>query len=333
MKKAFSHAAKPGHYKIPEIYTHDVFPESDTFMKTYNLTYGAAYTKERLLRVAVDLSKTEYGGPFGAVLAIKNKENETFELVSIGFNHVVSGNNSMLHAEKVAIHEFRRRNPNQGTLPPDTFLFTSCEPCTQCRSCFLVNGGKPDNIVYVLTKDDAFKEGGFDDAYLFDVAQKPISERSNIKWGTSESESDVVLDYNLVDLDQDAKPFLHHFLETYFQYTQKQGVSCESPGKYARISTLPKSLLEESNRPYLRSFLSVVDWTKLTLIISDKNYQDQFGTITLFNEQELSVGEQDTHYLEIAKQHMREWKQKVETQSIGSYGQDSSGIAVKQEKI
>ena len=156
------------------------FPNYLAILKTINSKFEKQlFNLNELTKIAVDLSENPESGPFGAVLA--QKVGEAYAILGVGSNLVVANNNSMLHAETVALINFLQQHPKENMLPENTVLVTSCEPCSQCRSYFLAMGGNPQNIKSVLTKSDANIFGGFADDSLYEIVTKPISVRK-INW-------------------------------------------------------------------------------------------------------------------------------------------------------
>ena len=94
------------------------------------------------MRLAIELAlqnvQRRTGGPFGAVIV----EQESGRLVSVGVNSVVRLNNSVLHAEMMAIMLAQQRVGSY-TLhgsERDHVLVTSCDPCAMCLGAVLWSG-------------------------------------------------------------------------------------------------------------------------------------------------------------------------------------------------
>ena len=130
---------------------------------------------EARMRLAIALARENVerraagGGPFGAIVV----ERDSGRLVSVGVNSVVRLNNSVLHAEVVAIMEAQRRvgaySLHDPALPAHE-LITSCEPCAMCLGAALWSGVR--RIVCGATRADAtrlaFEEGPvFEDSYRY----------------------------------------------------------------------------------------------------------------------------------------------------------------------
>lgn len=105
--------------------------------------WDAAYsTDETRMRLAIDLAlqnvQRRTGGPFGAAIF----EHTTGRLVAVGVNSVVRLNNSVLHAEMVAIMMAQQRLGSYTLQGPnlDHVLVTSCDPCAMCLGGALWSG-------------------------------------------------------------------------------------------------------------------------------------------------------------------------------------------------
>ena len=127
----------------------------------FDRTYG---TDEDRMALAVRLARENVfhgtGGPFGAAIF----EEESGRLVAIGVNRVVPLNNSVLHAEVVAMMMAQARlgvySLSLEGLPGHE-LFTSCEPCAMCLGAIQWSGVR--RVVWAATREDAgrlhFDEG------------------------------------------------------------------------------------------------------------------------------------------------------------------------------
>ena len=95
---------------------------------------GTIHEERKLMQLAVRVALANVretgGGPFGALIA-----TGAGEVVSVGYNMVVSSRDSTAHAEIVAI---RRAEAALGTFQlrgggrPVLKLFTTCAPCVMC---------------------------------------------------------------------------------------------------------------------------------------------------------------------------------------------------------
>ena len=94
------------------------------------------------MRVAIDLSRENVrrktGGPFGAAIF----DSRTHRLLSVGVNSVVRLNNSVAHAEMMAIMAAEQRVGSYSLHGPDRdhVLATSCDPCAMCLGAVLWSG-------------------------------------------------------------------------------------------------------------------------------------------------------------------------------------------------
>ncbi|PCH68995.1 MAG: tRNA-specific adenosine deaminase [Bacteroidetes bacterium] len=125
---------------------------------------------EEFMRVAIELSlngvNNSEGGPFGAVVV------KDGEIVGRGKNCVTSSNDPTAHAEVVAIRDACQ---NLNTFQLDGCeIYTSCEPCPMCLGA--IYWARPAKIYYACTKTDA-SDHGFDDSFIYEEIELPISER------------------------------------------------------------------------------------------------------------------------------------------------------------
>lgn len=129
------------------------------------------------MRLAIRLAREnvlrDTGGPFGAVIV----ERHTGRLVAAGVNSVLRLNNSMLHAEVMAIME------GQGRLRSWTFgaegmpahdLFTSCAPCAMCLGAVMWSG--VTRLVSGADKQDA-ESLQFDEGPVFEESYAHLGRR------------------------------------------------------------------------------------------------------------------------------------------------------------
>lgn len=121
------------------------------------------------MKVANDLAndnlKTNYGGPFGAVV-VKNKK-----IIGRGSNHVLKDNDPTAHAEIVAIRE-ACKNINSYDLS-GCEIYTTCYPCPMCLSAIIWSN--IDKVYYGNSKEDA-DAIGFRDDYIYDYIKNSNSE-------------------------------------------------------------------------------------------------------------------------------------------------------------
>ncbi|WP_238354635.1 nucleoside deaminase [Fulvivirga marina] len=126
--------------------------------------------KNEMMREAIRLSienvESGNGGPFGAVVVKDGK------IIARGTNQVTSTNDPTAHAEVVAI---RKACEVLGSFQLDGCeIYTSCEPCPMCLGA--IYWARPDKIYYANTKTDA-AEIDFDDQFIYEELDRPISER------------------------------------------------------------------------------------------------------------------------------------------------------------
>lgn len=118
------------------------------------------------IQLARDGMVRNEGGPFGA-LVIKDGQ-----IIGRGNNQVTSSNDPTAHAEIVAIRDACRHLKSfqlEGCV-----LFTSCEPCPMCLGA--IYWARPSHVFYACTRDDA-SHAGFDDSFIYEEIQLPLSSR------------------------------------------------------------------------------------------------------------------------------------------------------------
>ena len=290
------------------------------YASIYGQYQDKKFSLDELINMAVDLSSTKNSGPFGALLAYK--QDDIYKILSLGTNLVVANNNSMLHAETVALINFLQQNPQQNRVPDNALLISSCEPCSQCRSFFLALGGHPDNIISVLTKAEAATFGGFADDNLYELVKAPISARKisvNSDVNLLSNQFAFVTASNLKFFEI-GDSFINSIIKSYYDYTRSKDVSFESSGTQLIINQLPQELSEPQNNSLLRLFFSVVDWAKLTLQIQDPSSLESFKDIVLYTKEEISSGQFVTDKKDAAGAIMQQWKLQAEL-SGSSYAQ------------
>lgn len=125
------------------------------------------HSDEDRMRVAVGLARENVlrgtGGPFGAGVF----EAGAGRLVAAGVNSVTRLNNSVLHAETLAIMLAQARLGTYalGSTGAETYLLvTSCEPCAMCLGATLWSGVR--GLVCGAAKEDATAVG-FDEGPVF----------------------------------------------------------------------------------------------------------------------------------------------------------------------
>lgn len=107
------------------------------------------------------------GWPFGAVV-VRNGQ-----IVGRWNNKVTSSNDPTAHAEVVAIRD-ACKTLNTFQLD-DCEIYTSCEPCPMCL--WAIYRARPKAVYYGCTKEDAATID-FDDHFIYDELDKPLSARS-----------------------------------------------------------------------------------------------------------------------------------------------------------
>lgn len=127
------------------------------------------------MELAIALSReniAQGGGPFGAVII----ESGNRRLVSIGINMVVPLNNSLLHAETVAIMMAQavRGSYTLGGSNSEYTLYSSCAPCAMCIGATLWSGVR--RLVYGALREDA-ERIGFDEGPVFPESYSYLESR------------------------------------------------------------------------------------------------------------------------------------------------------------
>ena len=128
------------------------------------------------MELAVELSRLNVqhrtGEPFGAAIF----RSDTGELVAVGMSQVALGNNSVLHAEVVAIMMAEQRlqvyNPRVAGQPHE--LISSCEPCAMCLGA--THWSAVTRLVCGATREDA-QAIGFDEGPVFPESYTYLAER------------------------------------------------------------------------------------------------------------------------------------------------------------
>jgi tRNA(Arg) A34 adenosine deaminase TadA len=126
--------------------------------------------KEKFMREAIRLSleksRENCGGPFGAVVVREGK------IIGRGWNQVTSKNDPTAHAEVLAIRAAcKKLNTFQLN---DCELYTSCEPCPMCLSA--IYWARVRRVFYANTRRDAAKIK-FDDDLIYREISRPMARR------------------------------------------------------------------------------------------------------------------------------------------------------------
>src|SRR5213594_2772973 len=139
---------------------------------------GATYaTDEQKMALAIRLARENVhrraGGPFGAAVF----ETASGRVVAAGVNSVVRRQNSVLHAEIVALMLAQQRvgsfTLNAPGLPAHE-LVTSCEPCAMCLGATLWSGVQ--RVVYGAAREDASRLE-FEEGPVFPESYRYLEER------------------------------------------------------------------------------------------------------------------------------------------------------------
>ena len=128
------------------------------------------------MAVAILLSRLNVthgtGEPFGAAIF----RSDDGQLVSVGMSQVVQQNNSVLHAEVMAIMLAEQRlqvfNLRVGGQRHE--LFSSCEPCAMCLGA--THWSSVTRLVCGATREDA-QQIGFDEGPVFPASYQYLEER------------------------------------------------------------------------------------------------------------------------------------------------------------
>ena len=158
-------------------------------------TSGATYaTDDEKMALAIRLARENVhrgaGGPFGAAVF----EIGSGRIVAAGVNSVIRRQNSVLHAEIVAlmlaqqrVGSFTLRAPGR----PAHELVTSCEPCAMCLGATLWSG--VSRLVIAATRADAMAVG-FEEGPVFPESYTYIAERGvTTVWGVRRDEAASLL--------------------------------------------------------------------------------------------------------------------------------------------
>ena len=123
----------------------------------------------KFMRKAIAISKKSVengGGPFGAVIV------KDGVVVASSNNQVTKNNDPTAHAEVMAIRKACKKL-NTFDLS-GCVLYASCEPCPMCLSAMY--WAHIDRYFYANQKEDA-KSIGFDDQFIYEELDKPVSKR------------------------------------------------------------------------------------------------------------------------------------------------------------
>jgi tRNA(Arg) A34 adenosine deaminase TadA len=130
------------------------------------------------------------GGPFGAAVF----RIDTGELVSVGVNSVLRLNNSLLHAEVMALllaHRALGAHAFNAPGAPALELVSSCEPCVMCFGATMWSGVK--RLVCGATREDA-EALGFDEGPVTEESYRHLQRRGvEVVRGVLRAEARAVL--------------------------------------------------------------------------------------------------------------------------------------------
>lgn len=119
------------------------------------------------IRLGLEGMRAGMGGPFGCLIVRRAT------ILARGFNQVLHLKDPTAHAEMVAIRIACRAVDSYQLTGCD--LYTSCEPCPMCLGA--IYWARPARVFYANTRDDAAAID-FDDEFIYEELDKPISERS-----------------------------------------------------------------------------------------------------------------------------------------------------------
>lgn len=125
---------------------------------------------ETFMREAIRISMQNMdggGGPFGAVIV------KDGQIIARAGNTVALDNDPTAHAEVNAIRKATEYLGNFDLSGCE--LYSSCEPCPMCLGA--IYWARIDRLIFAATRADA-AEAGFDDSFIYEELQKPISQRS-----------------------------------------------------------------------------------------------------------------------------------------------------------
>jgi guanine deaminase len=131
----------------------------------------ASQREDTLMRRAIELSienvRSGRGGPFAA-LVVKDGE-----IISTGTNLVTTTCDPTAHAEVVAI---RQACGKLGQFQlSGCEIYSSCEPCPMCLGA--IYWARPNRVYFGNTASDAAAIG-FDDSFIYQQLEVPLSERT-----------------------------------------------------------------------------------------------------------------------------------------------------------
>ncbi len=124
-----------------------------------------------VLGLARESVERDGGGPFAAAVFAEGR------VIAVGVNRVLPEQNSLLHAEVLAImlaeKHFASHNLGAAGLP-QMALVSSCEPCAMCLGAILWSGLK--RVVSGALRADA-EQAGFDEGPVFPASHRYLEAR------------------------------------------------------------------------------------------------------------------------------------------------------------
>jgi tRNA(Arg) A34 adenosine deaminase TadA len=150
------------------------YPSWVTGFVAWDRVYG---DPEERMHLAVQLARENVlrsgGGPFGAAVF----ERDSGQLVSVGMNLVITRQNSVLHAEIVALMMAQRVMGSYSLDRADQEtheLVTSCDPCAMCLGAVGWSGIR--RLTCGAMREDA-KAIGFDEGPVFPESWRYLERR------------------------------------------------------------------------------------------------------------------------------------------------------------
>ena len=160
--------------KQPFLELHVAYPAWVGETVDWDRSYGDTSDRMRLaVRLARENVVRSGGGPFGAAVF----ERDSGRLLSVGMNHVITRQNSVLHAEIVALMMAEQAVGSYSLEGSDGVaheLVTSCDPCAMCLGAVGWSGVK--RLVCGAMRDDA-KSIGFDEGPVFPESWPYLEQR------------------------------------------------------------------------------------------------------------------------------------------------------------
>ena len=121
---------------------------------------------QKAIELSMENVHSGRGGPFAAVVV------KDGAVIAQGTNQVTSTNDPTAHAEIVAIREACRKLGHFQLRGCE--IYTTCEPCPMCLGA--IYWARPAKVFFASTGQDATAYG-FDDSFILEQLQLPISQR------------------------------------------------------------------------------------------------------------------------------------------------------------